>query len=229
MVQEKINLVTLLTVACLISSCSYFKRKNVETYNDLGETDKSGQYVEKSKYDELLMKYESVLHNRDVSQKQREIESSKDLSSSVDVRSESIKSEIKSVDKYLSMASKTPKNLGKKDSVRIFQESELFRKAIGLMSNDKFGPSMTILQKLEKSKYAQIRVRAKYHIGELLHRQNEYDLALQIFEEIIEHYAFSGFVVKAIQKSVLCAKKLGLDKKHKKFLALEKRIFRKSG
>ena len=72
---------------------------------------------------------------------------------------------------------------------------------------------------------AQVRVRAKYFIGEILFIQEEYDLAMQVFEEIINQHAFSAVIIKSLDRLVECSKKLGLSKKERRYFSILKDIF----
>ena len=77
-----------------------------------------------------------------------------------------------------------------------------------------------ILKELEGSKEKQIVVRAKMMLGDLLFNQGEYDLSSQVYEEIIGKYAFSGFVIKALGKLVVCSEKLKQPEKQAKYYSL---------
>jgi len=85
---------------------------------------------------------------------------------------------------------------------------------------NKFENALTLLKSLESSKEKQIVVRAKYMLAELLFNQGEYDLSMQVFEEIVNKYAFSGFVIKSLGKLVACSEKLKLPEKQAKYYSL---------
>jgi TolA-binding protein len=89
-----------------------------------------------------------------------------------------------------------------------------------LVKVNKFENALVILKELEASKEKQIVVRAKMMLGELLFNQGEYDLASQVYEEIINKYAFSGFVIKALGKLVVCSEKLKQPEKQAKYYSL---------
>jgi TolA-binding protein len=57
-------------------------------------------------------------------------------------------------------------------------------------------------------------------LGDLLFNQGEYDLALQVYEEVIKKYAFSAYVLKALGKLVACCEKLKLPEKGAKYYSL---------
>lgn len=85
---------------------------------------------------------------------------------------------------------------------------------------NKFENALTILKELENSKERQIVVRAKMMLGDLLFNQGEYDLASQVYEEIIKKYAFSGYVLKSLGKLVACSEKLKQPEKQAKYYSL---------
>lgn len=88
-----------------------------------------------------------------------------------------------------------------------------------------FPEALKILQGLENSEYKQIKVRAKFTIGELLMKQKEFDLSLQIFEDILQNYAFSGVVIKTLGHLITCSQKLKLEKKERTYTSMLKDFF----
>ena len=89
-----------------------------------------------------------------------------------------------------------------------------------LVKVNKFEAALVILKELENSKEKQIVVRAKVMLGDLLFNQGEFDLASQVYEEIVKKYAFSGFVLKALGKLVACSEKLKQPEKQAKYYSL---------
>ncbi|MBY0413949.1 MAG: tetratricopeptide repeat protein [Bdellovibrionales bacterium] len=89
-----------------------------------------------------------------------------------------------------------------------------------LVKVNKFEAALIILKELESSPEKQIVVRAKMMLGDLLFNQGEYDLSSQVYEEIINKYAFSGFVIKALGKLVVCSEKLKQPEKQAKYYSL---------
>ena len=94
------------------------------------------------------------------------------------------------------------------------------REAATLVKVNKFDNALAILKDLETSKEKQVVVRAKYMLGDLLFQQGEFDLAMQAYEDIIKNYAFSGLVVKALGKLVVCSEKLKQPEKQAKYYSL---------
>ena len=80
--------------------------------------------------------------------------------------------------------------------------------------------AMDILIKLQKSSYRQIQVRAQFLVAKGLFLQEEFDLALQAYEDIIQRSAFSGLVLEALQQAIVCTKKLGIKDKEDRYYSM---------
>jgi predicted negative regulator of RcsB-dependent stress response len=89
-----------------------------------------------------------------------------------------------------------------------------------LVKVNKFENALAILKELENSKEKQIVVRSKVMLGDLLFNQGEFDLAMQVYEEVVKKYAFSGLVLKALGKLVVCSEKLKRPEKQAKYYSL---------
>jgi tetratricopeptide (TPR) repeat protein len=94
------------------------------------------------------------------------------------------------------------------------------REVEDMIKVNKFENALSTLKELENSKEKQIVVRAKVMLGDLLFGQGEYDLAMQVYEEVVKKYAFSGYVLKALGKLVACSEKLKLPEKQAKYYSL---------
>ncbi len=93
-------------------------------------------------------------------------------------------------------------------------------KASALIEQNKLDAGLSLLKELENSPVRQIRVRAKFYLGELLFIQGEFDLAMQVYEEIIQRDAFSGIVIKVLGRLIVCSEKLKLKKKQQKYYSI---------
>jgi TolA-binding protein len=94
------------------------------------------------------------------------------------------------------------------------------RDAMALINANKFENALIILKELETSKEKQIVVRSKMMLGDLLFNQGEFDLASQVYEEVITKYAFSGLVLKALGKLIVCSEKLKQPERQAKYYSL---------
>lgn len=109
------------------------------------------------------------------------------------------------------------------------QQIAKLREANDLVKVNKFENALQILKSLEQSQEKQIRVRARFMIGELLFNQGEFDLAHQVFEDIVSKDAFSGLVIKALARLVVCSEKLKLPEKGQKYFSYLHDVFGESG
>lgn len=112
----------------------------------------------------------------------------------------------------------TVKNVNNTDEID--DQITRLRQAQELIKVNKFENALVILKELESSKEKQIVVRAKMMLGDLLFNQGEFDLSSQVYEEVISKYAFSGFVIKALGKLVVCSEKLKQPEKQAKYYSL---------
>jgi tetratricopeptide (TPR) repeat protein len=64
------------------------------------------------------------------------------------------------------------------------------REVSDLVKVNKFENALVLLKELENSKEKQIVVRAKIMLGDLLFNQGEFDLASQVYEEVIKKYDY---------------------------------------
>lgn len=174
--------------------------------------------VPKVQYDQLLSKYEKLLRNNNkktgVRPKSNVI--SPDLVETVDVFNEKSRHRpnLEMQAQKLDATSIPEKNM----NVESIQNQIIkYQKAEKMIQKKDFDSGMMVLKELENSSVKQIRVRARYSIGNLLYLQGEYDLALQKFEQIINKDAFSGVVLKALRKLINCSEKLNLKKKKERY------------
>ena len=116
-----------------------------------------------------------------------------------------------------------PTSMGVKtlnNSDEIDDQITKLREVQELVKVNKFDAALSLLKDLELSKEKQIVVRAKMMLGDLLFNQGEFDLSSQVYEEIINKYAFSGFVITALGKLVVCSEKLKQPEKQAKYYSL---------
>jgi len=106
------------------------------------------------------------------------------------------------------------------ENVDVESQIRNLQTADGLVAQNKFDEALNLLKSLEKSPVRQVRVRARYLVGESLFKQGDFDLSMQVFEEIIQKEAFSGMVLKALGRLIGCSEKLKLDKKKEQYYSL---------
>jgi tetratricopeptide (TPR) repeat protein len=91
--------------------------------------------------------------------------------------------------------------------------------------DNKMKAALPKFKELEFSQNDQIRVRAKFYIGRIHMEQREYDLALQVFEEIMETSAYSSYVLSSLKELIKCSERLNLHKKRERYQSLLRDVF----
>ena len=93
------------------------------------------------------------------------------------------------------------------------------------MKGSNAGEATKIFQQLETAGVPAIKVRSKLQIGELLFAKGQHDLALQVFEDIINKNAHSGIVLDALKLAVVCTDKLGIQDKKDQYASMINDVF----
>ncbi len=219
-----------------MSSCSWISSKR-SLFGDETESNEAEQRsaklqsVPKEQYEQLQRKYNELLAKtkdnmpaqteeakmapEDIVNQLNQAKENSDLVETVDVfGGEMAPKKLNSIDKRAVVAAvNVPASEIESQIIKL-------ERAQALTAQNKFDQSLTILKELEKSNVRQVKVRAKYEIGELLFIQGEYDLAMQVFEEIIHREAFSGVVLKVLGRLIVCSEKLKLSKKKQKYYSI---------
>lgn len=227
----------ILLAACLFSSCSYFQHRS-NAQNKSAANTASEEKVSKAEYDALLAKYRQVLGNRETSTPGSAAAAGTpvpELAETVDVFNNG--QVAVTPGKNAAPATKNlivPKNTyvtsnvsqkKKASDAEIERQIKAWRQAARYFDQQKYDQALTILRPLEKSAVAQIRVRTRFLTAEILYAQHEYDLAFQVYEEIIQQDAFSSLVLPALGKLVACADKLNLTEKKEQYYSLLHDVF----
>lgn len=180
------------------------------------------KWVSKSQYDDLMVKYKTL------SDKHERLKEEKlGANTGFDQINEiSENSNTETVDVFgkngLSGGVKVP---SKQKPNSVEEEVSYYKKAVALEQNGKTDEALKLFQFLENSLVAQLKVRAKLHIGNIYFGKNQYDLALQVYEDIIRNHAFSSSVLGALKNAVACSNQLGLADKKAQYESLIKDVF----
>jgi tetratricopeptide (TPR) repeat protein len=205
----------------LTTSCSWITKRRTLFNNDNPEE----QTVPKSQYDQLLEKYQAAITQQEgtpaqiaaaqgVSSEQVDLvqelnkvsPGSGDLVETVDVFPDKMQSSAAAVVQY--------------DDQRVRDDMQKLESGRIALDENKFDAALKSLKEAETSPARSVAVRAKFLLGEMLFRQGEFDLALQIFEEILAKDAFSSVVLSALGRLVVCAEKLKLAQKKERYHSL---------
>jgi len=238
---------SLLCVCLLLSSsCSWISNRR----SLLGGEDEAAaaapgpQTVSKDQYNELMKKYETLLQERRLENAQSPNEAA-DLANALEKNPPADPADLaqkianlpqdsqdmqlaETVDVFgpdgvkidKSQAAAPTPSLDSANAGEVEDDLQQLQKAEGLLNQNKFDATLSIVKKLETSPSKQVRVRAKFLLGEILFKQGEFDLAMQIFEEIITRDAYSGMVVKTLGRLIVCSEKLGLKAKKDKYFSV---------
>ena len=102
----------------------------------------------------------------------------------------------------------------------IQEELDVYEKAKKFLQEKQYDKASLEIKKIEKSPVRQIRVHAHFLSGEIMFESGEYDLAMQIYENILKNSAFSGLVIKSLQRLIICSEKLKLEEKRLRYHSL---------
>ena len=225
---------TYLIFALTLSSCSWLdsvERKLIgDDPNQKSSVAKRPQMVPKAQYDELLARFEDTKReNENLKEGKAANPLVSDLQNTPVLTNSGVKdaAQGETVDVFANQGAAPVIATGSSPDVAQGDvESQLmnYRQALSLQEQNK-GESMKIFTSLARSATPAIKVRAQYHMGEILMSQGEFDLAMQAFDEIISRQAHSGVVLDALRNSVVCAEKLGLKQKGDQYRSLLRDVF----
>lgn len=219
----------LLVLLTIIASCSLLDRAE----EPLNGIPKDAKVVPRSEYDKLMSKhielskkYQAVTKSSadPNSMNQTEIspnEIQKNTPSGLDAN-------IDSVDVFaeVNKVQNNPAPAFSESSIQdTDQEVSLIKRAILLKNSSKPDQALKIFQALETSNTLQVKVRAKFYIGEILLEKKQYDLAMQSFESIVNNHAFSGMVIDSLRHLITCTDQLGIVDKKQKYLLMLRDVF----
>ncbi len=217
-----LNIVVLLFATQSCASWVESAKKMMD--GDETEKKKEVKWVSQNQYNDLLVKY-NTLNEENQKLKEAQLAQTEPIGNynQIDELSKSVESTdaidvFKDEDLASSMKATSAKGL----------TSSLvssYSKAIILKENGKLKDALGIFQKLEKSSSNQIVVRARYQIAQIYYNQNQFDLALQVYESIILNNSFSSIVLKALNGAILCSKSLGLKEKQLRYKSVLEDFF----
>jgi tetratricopeptide (TPR) repeat protein len=224
------------SVILILSGCGALERRNQNSEqaekNQVQEPVSSEQHeLLKQKYDELAKRYSllqqefqsskgsspSILEDLNQNARDQSDEKGDDLAETVDV----FASQQRKRENNNSLSSSSPRiSSDNIDPDLIEEQIHILRKIQSLVNQNKFNDALNEIKKIEDSAIRQISVRAKFYLGEVLFAQEQYDLAMQVYEEIIKENAFSGVVIKTLGRLIVCSESLKLDKKRDAYYSI---------
>lgn len=212
----------------VLSSCSWLQSRQSLFSDEEETTEKVATSVPKEQYDQLLQKYEALqtqLQTQDAKQAEPMALNPTDDQALLGSLQEASQTELaETVDVFangvVNTAGQTVTQAENYENVDVESQIRQLQQADVLVAQNKFDQALNILKPLERSQVRQIRVRARYLVGESLFKQGDFDLSMQVFEEIIQKEAFSGMVLKALGRLIVCSEKLKLDQKKEQYYSL---------
>jgi TolA-binding protein len=236
-----------LTIVLITSSCSLVDSSRRSLLGEPAKAPKNkAQYISRAQYDQLMQKYEKLSVEYDELKQdsvpvEKEIEPIKVQDKSVetvDVFENLVQDQKKSPSKpemakveapakeamVIPAAAMSSSSEGSEEN-RINEDVLYYNKAVALLENNEIQKALQAFQVLSKNDIPQVRVRAKFQMGRIFMKNNEYDLAMQMFEEILSQHASSGMVIHSLKSLVECSRALGLKSKEKKYTTILRDIF----
>lgn len=220
----------------MTSSCSWVSggRSLFGEGEDSSEA-KATESVPRRQYDELMNKYKVLLEERkmervetvgDANAMANEMEQSAVLSQLSQVKGDGEKSELSpTVDLFkeskVAEQKKRSRPMPRNYSPALINDHvNKIKQVERLVTQNKIDPAIKLLKELEMSPVRQVAVRAKFFLGEILFKQEEYDLALQVYEDVLKKHAFSGLVVVSLGRLIVCSEKLKINSKKEKYYSM---------
>jgi tetratricopeptide (TPR) repeat protein len=174
--------------------------------------------VPREQYDQLLLKYEELAKKYE-SLKETGVQST--LADEIQAGSTS---ETETVDLF----AKGPQSSAPASNIQVPADIEaqlnLYRRGIELKASNS-GEATKIFQQLENQGIPPVKARAKLQIGQILFEKQQFDLALQVFEDIIQRNASSGVVIDALRFAVAASDKLGIQNKKDQYSSMLNDVF----
>lgn len=205
------------------TSCSWYREMERDLVEDNEKQQKKKRPVTRQQYDQLLTKYEELSRKYEALKENPNAGQSSLVDDLQKASAENFAGnvETETVDLFAQGSAnnsviQAPSDLG--------SQVELYRKGISLKASNS-GEATKIFQQLETSSDPSVAARAKFQVGEIMFSKQQYDVALQMFEDIISKYAQSGVVLDALKFAVSCSDKLGLKPKKDQYSSMLADVF----
>lgn len=224
----------------LLSSCAWYKdleRSLVE--DDEKQMKRSDRPVSRAQYDQLLVKYEELSKKYEQLKEQPKNsqgnlvdELQKTQSENFANPSPNVETETVNLFPGGAAAAADQNQAPAAAAIEVPEDVEsqlsLYRRGLALKASNP-GEATKIFQQLENQAISPVKTRAKFQIGEMLLGRGQYDLALQVFEDIINKHAESGVVLDALKYAVVASEKLGATAKRDQYSSMLNDVFGSQG
>lgn len=219
----------IIAILLLATSCSWYRNLERSLVEDDAKQAKASHARSKSvpreQYDQLLVKYEELTKKYEALKEGKPEKSLVDEIQNTNTENFARTSpnvETETVNLQPADPAATPANLTVPDDLE--SQLSMYRRAVALKASNP-GEATKIFQQLESVGEPAVKVRAKFQIGEILLARQQYDIALQVFEDIITKQSSSGVVIDALKYAEICADKLGLGPKKEQYHSMLNDVF----
>lgn len=231
----KYSLIPLASVL-ILSSCSWYKDlERSLVADDEKQMKRSQRPVSRAQYDQLLVKYEELSKKYEQLKEQPKNSQGNLVDELQKTQSENFAQtspnvETETVNLFPAGAGDTQSQAPATIEVPADIESQLslYRRGLALKASNP-GEATKIFQQLENQAISPVRARAKFQIGEMLLGRGQYDLALQVFEDVINKNSESGIVLDALKYAVVASEKLGATAKRDQYASMLNDVFGSQG
>ncbi len=231
----KYSLIPLASVL-ILSSCSWYKDlERSLVADDEKQMKRSQRPVSRAQYDQLLVKYEELSKKYEQLKEQPKNSQGNLVDELQKTQSENFAQtspnvETETVNLFPPAAGDTQSQAPATIEVPADIESQLslYRRGLALKASNP-GEATKIFQQLENQAISPVKARAKFQIGEMLLGRGQYDLALQVFEDVINKNSESGIVLDALKYAVVASEKLGATAKRDQYASMLNDVFGSQG
>ena len=218
-----IPMVALLT----LNACSWYRDLERSLVEDDEKKMRRSKTVSREQYDQLLVKYEELSKKyeqlKENPNKQPSLVDELQKSSSENFANTS--PNVETVDAFGAAAPESSGTTPVTDvSSDVESQLNLYRRGVATKATNP-GEATKIFQQLENQGVPSIKARSKLQVGEILLSKGQFDLALQVFEDIISKNAHSGVVLDALRFAVVCSDKLGIQNKKDQYSSMLNDVF----
>lgn len=218
--------ITALTAMLVFStSCSWYRNLERSLVAD-EKQEKKSKTVPREQYDQLLVKYEELSKKYEELKENPNAGKPSIMDDLQNAQGENFAqngapaADTETVDLFAGQGTHPAGNV----SGDLESQISLYRRASALSTSNP-GEATKLFQQLEAQGSPVVKARAKLQIGELLLGRGQYDLALQVFEDIINKHSHSGVVLDALKFAVTCADKLGTQNKKEQYSSMLNDVF----
>jgi hypothetical protein len=210
----------------VLNSCAWYRDLERSLVEDDEKKANKSRTVSREQYDQLLVKYEELSKKYETIKEGGPKESNSlvdELQKSSSENFANVSPNVETVDAF---TGKNQQVVVATENISSDVESQLalFKKGV-MMKSSNPGEATKIFQQLESQGAPAVKVRSKLQIGELLYGKGQFDLAVQVFEDIINTQAHSGIVLDALKYAVVCSDKLGIQNKKDQYASMLNDVF----